>query len=89
MNAVRLENGEWFRIDPRGNKKGINSQFTQPLEKLAFPTTGFDELIFPHIWPEPLPVIIDVLEKSNTWSDVIHNLPDLDPRSLGDKQLNY
>lgn len=37
LNAVYLENSGWYRLDPRGNKEGVNSQFSPPKEQVAFP----------------------------------------------------
>ena len=36
LNAVHLPEVGWYRIDPRGNKGGVNAQFTPPVEQLAF-----------------------------------------------------
>ena len=37
LNAVYLPHNSWYRIDARGNKAGIDAQFTPPMERLAFP----------------------------------------------------
>src|SRR5215212_4969347 len=34
--AVLLPGHGWYRVDPRGNRPGINAQFTAPIEQLAF-----------------------------------------------------
>ena len=36
LNAVWLKEFGWYRIDPRGNKEGVNAQFNPPSETLAF-----------------------------------------------------
>lgn len=38
LNAVYLKGHGWYRIDARGNKQGVNAQFTPPSEQLAFST---------------------------------------------------
>lgn len=38
LNAVHLAGHGWYRIDARGNKPGIDAQFTPPVERLPFPT---------------------------------------------------
>jgi transglutaminase-like putative cysteine protease len=38
LAAVRLPALGWYRVDPRGNKPGVNAQFTPPIEQLAFAT---------------------------------------------------
>jgi transglutaminase-like putative cysteine protease len=77
LNAVFLKNQGWYRIDARGNKEGVNAQFTPPEEQLAFPVNLEGEADLPEIWPEPLAIIISVLEKYNAYKDVYYNLPDI------------
>ena len=36
FNAVRLPDLGWYRMDARGNKPGVNAQFTPPTEQLAY-----------------------------------------------------
>lgn len=77
LNAVYLENYGWYRMDARGNKEGVGAGFTPPIEKLAFEILVDGEADFAEIWPEPLPVVIDVLKASNTYQDVYDHLPDI------------
>jgi transglutaminase-like putative cysteine protease len=78
LNAVFLKDFGWFRIDARGNKPGINAQFSPPKEALAFPIKEQPERDLPEIWPEPLAVVIDVLEHYETYDQVLSNLPDVE-----------
>lgn len=78
LNAVYLKDYGWYRIDARGNKEGVNARFSPPNEQLAFPIKVQAEADFHEIWPEPLPVIITVLEKYQTYKDVLENLPDIE-----------
>jgi len=78
LNAVFLKDFGWFRIDARGNKLGINAQFSPPKEALAFPIKEQQERDLPEIWPEPLTVVIDVLEHYETYDQVLANLPDVE-----------
>ena len=78
LNAVFLKNHGWYRIDARGNKEGVNAQFSPPQEKLAFPINSKFEADLPEIWSEPLPIIVSVLEKYETYEDVYYNLPDIE-----------
>ena len=80
FNAVYLDDIGWYRIDPRGNKKGVDAQFLPPLEKLAFDIKLPEESTFPEIWPEPLPLILDLLmkHKDNGYEDVLRDLPDIE-----------
>jgi hypothetical protein len=67
----------WYRIDARGNKPGVNAQFRPPNEALAFPVQNKAERDLPEIWPEPLQVVVDVLEKYENIELVFENLPNI------------
>ncbi len=76
--AVHLEKHGWYRIDPRGNKPGVDAQFCPPLEKLAFPILVDGEADLPEIWPEPLAIVIKALGAGKDYLDVAENLPDVE-----------
>jgi transglutaminase-like putative cysteine protease len=60
--AVRF-NGAWHRQDPRGNKPGVDAQFSLHGERLAWiPDPASHELDYPVLYAEPHPVILDVLK---------------------------
>lgn len=77
LNAVYLKQFGWYRIDPRGNKQGIDAQFTPPDEQLAFTLNDKFEADLPEIWAVPMPKVINVLEKFDTYTEVNKNLPDI------------
>jgi transglutaminase-like putative cysteine protease len=77
LNAIYLEAYGWHRIDARGNKPGVEAEFTPPIEKLAFPIISKGEADLPEIWPSPLPVVVEVLESSQNYLEVSGNLPDV------------
>jgi transglutaminase-like putative cysteine protease len=77
LNAVFLPDIGWYRIDARGTKPGVEAGFTPPVEKLAFSIRHKQEADLPEIWPEPLPIVIQVLSQSNTFQEVRENLPDI------------
>jgi hypothetical protein len=79
LNAVFLPEFGWYRIDPRGNREGINAQLMPPHEQLAFEIKLPQEADFQHIFAEPLTVVVEVLQNSKTWNEVILNLPDIPP----------
>lgn len=79
FNAVYLESFGWYRIDPRGNREGINAQFTPPQEQLAYTATLAGEVDFRNILAEPLPMVIEALEACQTWDEALQKLPDLAP----------
>ena len=78
LNAVYLPNIGWYRIDARGNKNGVEAEFTPPIEKLAYPIIIKGEADFKGIWSEPLPIVIRVLEKYKSYQEVAENLPDIE-----------
>ncbi|MBP2029913.1 transglutaminase-like putative cysteine protease [Methanohalophilus levihalophilus] len=77
LNAVYLPEIGWYRMDARGNKEGVDARFTPPKEQLAFGINFEDEMDLPEIWPDPLPVVVDVLEKYSRFDEVAENLPDV------------
>jgi transglutaminase-like putative cysteine protease len=63
LNAVYLEGPGWFRVDPRGNKPGVDSQFTIDHEQLAYPIRPeLGEVDYPDLFPEPLPEVIQAMQ---------------------------
>lgn len=77
LNAVYLPQYGWYRIDARGNKTGVDAQFTPPQEKLAFSLNFPEEIDCKTIFAEPLPVITQALQTYNQWNDLLDNLPDI------------
>ncbi|MDY6785416.1 MAG: transglutaminase family protein [Cyanobacteriota bacterium] len=77
FNAVYLSEFGWYRIDPRGNKPGVNAQFTPPTEQLAFQAQLSGEIDFNAIFSEPLPVVVGALQANKTWDEMLENLPDV------------
>lgn len=78
LNAVHLNKFGWYRIDPRGNKEGVEASFTPPVENLAFSTEGCLEADIQGVWPEPLPIIVNTLQNHKTYMAVYDNLPDIE-----------
>ena len=77
LNAVYLQKHGWYRIDPRGNKSGINAQFCPPQEQLAFKLSIPGEYDIPTKFSDPISSVIDVLQRFDTQEEVYHNLPDV------------
>jgi len=77
LNAVFLPEFGWYRIDPRGNKSGVNAQFTPPIEQLAFPIQIAGEADLPEIWPDPLPIVVEALQAHQTYDALLCALPDV------------
>lgn len=82
LNAVYLKDHGWYRLDARGNKPGVDARFTPPREALAFSISEPQERDLPEIWAEPLPVVVEVLERYDTFDQVLANLPDVELAEL-------
>ena len=80
LNAVWLPDVGWYRVDPRGNKPGVDAQFTPPEERLAFTLHDNEEYFFPHVYAYPLPAIVKALRRWDTWDKLYIHLPDIPGR---------
>lgn len=78
LNAVHLEKFGWYRIDPRGNKPQVRAEFSPPVEQLAFNLRVPGEADLPEIWTEPLPIVVEALQKYQTHEEAWANLPDIE-----------
>lgn len=77
FNGVYLPEVGWYRIDARGNREGINAQFTPPQEQLAFKIQFSKEADFETIFSEPLLIVVEALQAYTNWDDMLRNLPDV------------
>jgi transglutaminase-like putative cysteine protease len=82
LNAVYLPKIGWYRVDSRGNKTGVDAQFTPPVERLAFRLVFPEEKSFPEILADPLPIVVAALRAFRTWDELYKNLPDWTGSSL-------
>lgn len=76
LNAVWLKEHGWYRLDPRGNKPGVEARFDPPREVLPFVPRASGEGDVPGIFAEPLPVVVAALERCATYTEVMAALPD-------------
>ncbi|MEV8123491.1 transglutaminase domain-containing protein [Streptomyces sp. NPDC085944] len=73
--AVRLD-GAWHRQDPRGNKPGVNAQFSLGRERLAFtPDRAAGEADLPELYAAPHPKVLAVLEAAVDRPQLWESLP--------------
>ena len=77
LNAVFLKNCGWYRIDSRGNREGIDAQFSPPVEKLAFQACLSGEKDLFDVLSEPLPVVVEALRSYRDTNVLWEHLPDL------------
>ncbi|MEV6950653.1 transglutaminase family protein [Streptomyces sp. NPDC051183] len=75
--AVRLPGAErWSRVDPRGNKPGVDARFTLEQEQLAFPVRPEQgELDHPELYAAAHPAVLKALRESADRTALWRNLP--------------
>lgn len=68
---------KWIRLDARGNKDGVNAQFSVDEEYLAFHITSEGEVDYRDNHATPDPNLMKILEESTDAIDMyLHHLPD-------------
>ena len=77
FNGVFLkEYQKWIRIDARGNKEGVNAQFSIETEQLAFPIRGelgeVDDYV---VYPSPDAKVLERLQIYRTRTQLWEDLP--------------
>ena len=77
LNGIYLEDHGWYRVDPRGNRDGIDARFSPPVEKLAYDITLEGEADLPGILAAPLPSVVEALREFTSTADLAANLPDV------------
>lgn len=77
LNAVYLPEIGWFRLDPRGNKPGIDSEFSIATEKLAYPIReALGEVDYPNVFIAPLPSVIRAMQSSKDSYELFYKRPE-------------
>jgi hypothetical protein len=75
LNAVFIQNKR-ARLDARGNKQGVNAQFSLDEERLAYPVRAEKgEEDIPIIFAAPDKNIVRALTQTEKFEDLWHNLP--------------
>jgi transglutaminase-like putative cysteine protease len=80
--ALRL-NGRWSRLDPRGNKPGVDARFDLERERLAWavdPERG--EIDYPSVYASPPPVLLSGLRAARPGPGAYARLPTELPTEL-------
>ena len=76
LNWIHLKEFGWYRVDARGNKEGVDAQFTPPVEKLAF-EVGENEYDLLDNLPQPLDVVVNTLKNYKNYNQMVANFPDI------------
>lgn len=79
--AVHLKRHGWYRVDPRGDKPGVSSAFTPPLECLPYAPKLPGEMDVPGRFPDALACVVSTLRQWPTAAEVRANLPDYAPEA--------
>lgn len=77
LNGVYLkEHSRWIRLDARGNKSGVNAQFSIETEQLAFPIRpALGESDSFVVYANPDKKILEKLKNNRTRTELWENLP--------------
>ena len=77
LNGVYIEEySKWIRLDARGNREGVNAQFSIEEEQLAFPVRpekGEEDGLV--IYPDPDSKILEKLRNNKTRTELWDDLP--------------
>ncbi|MFI1825849.1 transglutaminase domain-containing protein [Streptomyces sp. NPDC020412] len=75
--ALRLPGRRtWSRVDPRGNKPGVDAQFSLDEERLAFPVRPeSNEVDYPELYAAPHPVVLAALKAAPDRKHLLAHLP--------------
>ena len=77
LNGVYIKDRKkWIRLDARGNKVGVNAQFSLETERLAFavrPELGEEDGFI--IYPAPDAKVVEKLRNAKTRTELWKNLP--------------
>ncbi len=78
LNAVYLASVDrWIRVDARGNKPGVQAEFSLAQERLAFPIRAeLHESEYDIVYAQPNVKVIAALRNSPTLLALIQQLPD-------------
>lgn len=77
LNAAFLPESGWFRLDPRGNKPGVDSQFCIHEEKLAYPIReNLGEIDYPTVFTKPNSLVIESMRNSKNNQELYFKRPD-------------
>jgi len=73
LNAVLID-GEWHRLDARGNREDVDAQFSMDEEKLAFPVSQEGEVDYQGIYSEPVESVVKSFNGAENVDEVMERL---------------
>ena len=76
--------GRWIRLDARGNRAGVDAQFSLAEEQLAWPIRPeHGEVDYLENLPTPHPLVTATLEAHGDYRELLRSLPDALPDESG------
>lgn len=75
FNTLLLPQYGWYRVDARGNKPGVDAQFTPPQEQLAFSHSGSGECDYGLNLAQPLTGVVQSLRRAASVAELASILP--------------
>jgi hypothetical protein len=80
--AIHLRHHGWYRVDPRGNKPGVSSEFCPPEERLPYSPETPGEMNLPERYADAMSCVVATLQRWPTANEVLMHLPDFSPGGL-------
>jgi transglutaminase-like putative cysteine protease len=77
--AAMMPDRKFLRMDPRGNKPGVDAQLRPHREALAFTAALPGEVSFPGVFARPHPAVVSALSAGGAWHPRHTQLPDAKP----------
>ena len=78
LAAAWLPAHGWVRLDPRGNKAGVDARFEPPREQLAFALRTHGECDLPGLYAEPRADVVESLRTHAGWRELYDDLLDVE-----------
>lgn len=79
MVSVDVADLGWYRVDPRGGARGAHARFSPPEERLVYTNLRPGEYDGTAVHPEPLPIVVNALQRETSMHELMNRLPDIDP----------
>lgn len=76
LNAAFFDHVGWVRLDARGDRPGVHSEFDLSEEHLAYalqPALG--EQDYPYVYRRPLPSVLESLSRSADTQELFYRRP--------------
>jgi transglutaminase-like putative cysteine protease len=79
LNAVYLPSRKvWFRVDPRGNKAGVHSEFNIEQEQLAYTLKAeLGEVDYPFVFAKPPEEVLQSMLQSSDCHELFYRRPEV------------